>query len=63
MATLLPWNFFITPFAYWMTKLQRSDWQNETTTVPEFTNMSAPLTNVSVQVDGKGMFPNTILEH
>merc|ERR1712110_1193074 len=21
MATLLPWNFFITPFAYWMSKL------------------------------------------
>ena len=25
MATLLPWNFFITPFAYWMMKFQRSD--------------------------------------
>ena len=68
MATLLPWNFFITPFAYWMTKLQRSDWQNHTTTVPELTTtMSAPLTNVSVQVNasisGKGMFQNYILEH
>ena len=30
MATLLPWNFFITPFAYWMTKLQRVDWKNRT---------------------------------
>ena len=30
MATLLPWNFFITPFAYWMTKLQRPDWKNHT---------------------------------
>ena len=62
MATLLPWNFFITPFAYWMTKLQRSDWQNHTTTVPELTTMTTALTNVSVQVnasrDGKGMFPN-----
>ena len=35
MATLLPWNFFITPFAYWMTKLQKSDWMNTTVTEPE----------------------------
>ena len=67
MATLLPWNFFITPFAYWMTKLQRSDWQNHTTTVPELTTMAAALTNVSVQVNasisGKGMFQNNILEN
>ena len=60
MATLLPWNFFITPFAYWMTKLQRSDWQNHTTTVPELATTTAPITNVSVQVNasisGKGPF-------
>ena len=60
MATLLPWNFFITPFAYWMTKLQRSDWQNHTTTVPELTTTTAPITNVSVLVNasisGKGPF-------
>ena len=60
MATLLPWNFFITPFAYWMTKLQRSDRQNHTTTVPMLTTTTAPITNVSVQVNasisGKGTF-------
>ena len=60
MATLLPWNFFITPFAYWMTKLQRSDWQNHTTTVPELSTTPVTIANVSVQVnasiDGKGTF-------
>ena len=25
MATLLPWNFYTTPFAYWMMKFQQSD--------------------------------------
>ncbi|CAG5095099.1 Oidioi.mRNA.OKI2018_I69.XSR.g14032.t1.cds [Oikopleura dioica] len=46
MATLLPWNFFITPFAYWMTKLQRSDWKNQTS--PD--TMSLTLTNISIEL-------------
>ena len=49
MATLLPWNFFITPFEYWMTKLQRSDWKNATTVVEETT--SDREMNMTVKVD------------
>ena len=30
MGTVIPFNFFVTPFAYWMTKLQRSNWNNNT---------------------------------
>jgi len=49
MATLLPWNFFITPFEYWMTKLQRSDWKNATTVVSSTT--SDRELNMTVKVD------------
>ena len=48
MATLLPWNFFITPFEYWMTKLQRSDWKNATTVVEETSEREL---NMTVKVD------------
>ena len=51
MATLLPWNFFITPFAYWMTKLQKADWQNTTTPdVPEQELFTSPI-DVTVSIE------------
>jgi len=31
MGTLLPWNFFITPYQYWIDKLDDSSTQNQTT--------------------------------
>jgi len=49
-ATLLPWNFFITPFEYWMTKLQRSDWANATKVAVESTTRSMMM-NLTVAVD------------
>jgi len=30
MGTLLPWNFFITPFNYWMEKLELNQTENGT---------------------------------
>lgn len=51
MTTLLPWNFFITPFAYWMTKLQRSDWKDHNST--DVSSLSITLANISIPVDGK----------
>ena len=47
IATLLPWNFFITPFAYWMTKLQRTDWKQTRAMVEHYSELSTASLNIS----------------
>ena len=62
MATLLPWNFFITPFAYWMTKLQRSDWMNETSSAaPLATTLETLEIDIEVSLEKETrMIPKTV---
>merc|ERR1712131_31810 len=50
IATLLPWNFFITPFAYWMTKLQRTDWKQTRAMVEHYSELSTASLNISSSV-------------